>query len=34
VVVSHERVQVSGEVKQLQDFWSAALDRLKDALTG
>lgn len=34
MVVSHERVQVSGEVHQLQDYWSAALNRLKDVLAG
>ena len=34
VIVSHEKKEVTGEVKQLQDYWSAALNRLNELLGG
>jgi len=34
IALSHERLQSSEEVERLQEFWSAALDRLKVVVEG
>jgi uncharacterized protein YndB with AHSA1/START domain len=34
VAISHERLRDSADVERLQEFWSGALERLKDVLAG